>query len=126
MQCEIQDTGGNWHSITGMIAAQGWKVSRNDVDGANAGRNMLGNMIRDRVAIKTRIDVKLRAITKAEKDQINVWLNPTSFYMRYKDDADVSWTTLLVYSNNYSWQYCVKQANGEEYYFNFGFPFIEI
>lgn len=126
MEVEILDTGGNWNPITHLIAYQGWKTSRNDIDGPNAGRNQLGNMIRDRVAQKYRHDVTLIPITKQTVDWLNDLLNPVEFYIRYKDDHSTTWTQELVYSNNYSWTYCQKKADGREYYNGFSFPFVEI
>lgn len=120
------DTGGTWHSITHLIAAEGWKESRNDIDGSSAGRNILGDMIRDLVARKARYDVTLRPITKAEKDFINDLLYPSEFYVRFKEDGDVSWTQRLMYSNNYSWVYFRKGINGVEMYKGFSFPLVEI
>jgi hypothetical protein len=127
MQCEIYyESNATWYPITDLIAYQGWKESRYDIDGPSAGRNQQGTMIRDRVTIKTRIDVDLVPLTKAQKDMINALLLPVSFWIRYKDDDDAAWTQKQVYSNNFSWKYYQKMVNGTEYFFEFSFPFVEI
>ena len=125
MQCQVLNSSNTWVDISDLIAFQGWTEKRNDIDGPNAGRNQLGNMIRDRVGIKARYDVNCVPMTSDQVDLLNSLLYPTQFYMRFKRETDISWTQKLVYSNNYSWQYCQK-IHGIDYYFNFSFPFIEI
>jgi len=125
MQCQVMDSNNTWVDISHLIAYQGWTEKRNDIDGPNAGRNQSGNMIRDRVAIKARYDVNCVPMTATDVDMLNTLLYPTQFYMRFKRETDITWTQKLVYSNNYSWKYYQK-INGIDYYFEFGFPFIEI
>ena len=125
MQCQVLNSANTWVDISHLIAYQGWTEKRNDIDGPNAGRNQQGMMIRDRVAIKARYDVECVPMTGADIDMMNDLLYPTQFYMRFKKETDASWTQKLVYSNNYSWKYYQK-INGIDYYFEFGFPFIEI
>lgn len=125
MQCQVLNSSNTWVDISDLIAFQGWTEKRNDIDGPNAGRNQQGTMIRDRVAIKARYDVNCVAMTSDQVDLLNSLLYPSQFYMRFKRETDISWTQKLVYSNNYSWQYCQK-IRGIDYYFNFSFPFIEI
>lgn len=124
MTCQIAN-GGSWLDITPFIAKGGWKDSRNDVEGNNAGRNIEGTMIRDRVAIKYRIDVTCIPLKKTELDAIRAVLYPESFQIRFKDDASNVWTYRTVYSNNFSWTYCMKKGDAE-YYEGFSFPLIDM
>jgi len=124
MVCELQN-GSGWYDITPYIKFGGWKDSRNDVDGSNAGRNIEGTMIRDRVATKYRVDITCTPITKQILDTIKNLIYPVSFQMRFRDDSSSDWTYRTVYSNNFSWTYLLKKGN-VEYYDGFTFPLIEV
>lgn len=123
MYCLITN-GGTSVDITPYIAYQGWKPSRNDVDGTNAGRNIVGTMIRDLVATKRRIDVTCIPMPQTTLQRLLTILDGESFYVTY-DDAQYGRVTKLMYTNNYSWQYCQKYPNSE-FYSGFAFPLIEI
>lgn len=126
MQCEILDSNNDWIPITSLIKDDGWSETINSIDGPNAGRNMLGTMIRDWICDKLSVNVTLKVISKTQKDLILSLIRRESFSMRYKDDADLSWTTLSVYSNGVSWKRRFTNPSGIEYFSDFTFPFIEM
>lgn len=126
MEFEIQAADSSWVALTGKVASGGWKESYQDIDGPNAGRNMLGTMIRDVVTSKSRYDVTLRIVTKSEKDLILSLLRRPQFNMRFKEEGDSSWTQKLVYTNNYSWTHYRTKPGGTETFQSFSFPLIEI
>ena len=95
--------------ITNMIAFQGVKWSRNDIDGPNAGRTMSGLMIRDRVATKIRLDITCRPLTS---DDLNTLLNlilPEFVTVTYEDPMD-GLVTRTMYANNNGAQFYMKKT----------------
>lgn len=123
MYCAITNNGVTVN-ITPYIAYQGWKPSRNDVDGPNAGRNIVGTMIRDLVTTKRRIDVTCIPMPAETMRTLLSILDSDSFTVTY-DDVQYGRVSKRMYANNYSWQYCQKYPNSE-LYFGFAFPLIEI
>ena len=71
--------------ITGYIAAEGVEWSRNDIDGPNAGRNLSGTEIRDRIATKIRMDVTCRPLSFEEQQTIMNLLYPEFVSVTYTD-----------------------------------------
>lgn len=110
--------------ITDFIAFRGLKWSRNDVDGPNAGRNMSGSMIRDRVGTKMRLDVTCRPLRNSEHQLLMNLLMP-EFVSVYYDDPVRGTGTCIMYANNHSSEYCMRKANGEEWWHNVSFPLVE-
>lgn len=123
MYCVISN-GDNRVDITPYIAYQGWKPSRYDVDGPNAGRNMAGYMIRDLITTKRRIDVTCIPMPDYDMKTLLDILDGESFMVTY-DDVQYGRVTKEMYSNNYSWTYCQKYKDGRQLYFGFAFPLIE-
>lgn len=122
MNCTI--TNGNITvDITPYIAFQGWKPSRNDVDGPNAGRNLSGTMIRDFITTKRRIDVTCTPMPEDALANLLEVLDGEGFYATY-DDVQYGQVTKHMYSNNYSWTYCQRMAQGE-WYMGLTFPMVE-
>ena len=114
----------NGTNITNYIAYQGVKWSRNDVDGPNAGRNMVGSMVRDRVSIKIRLDIKCRPLTGAEHQLVLNLLMPEFVTVMY-DDPMYGRVTKIMYANNNSSEFCIKKSDKLEYWHNVTFPLIE-
>lgn len=120
----IQDANLNWVDITPYIAHGGLKWSRNDVDGANAGRTQDGTMERDRVAIKYRWDVTCRPLTASEQATLLTLINDQYFLLEYTDPVDNAVKTAECYSNNFPSTYLIQYPNGTEYWNGLAFPVI--
>lgn len=69
----------------------GFSISVQDVDSASTGRGADGNMIRDRVAIKRKINLKFPPLTTSEMSNILSAVSGVSFSVEYPDP--VSGTT---------------------------------
>ena len=110
--------------ITRLIKFQGVKWSRNDVDGPNAGRNLLGEMIRDRVATKMRLDISCHPMVKEDHDMLMNLLMPEFVTVQY-DDPVYGFISKVMYANNNSSEYCILRENGVEYWHNVNFPLVE-
>ena len=114
----------NGTDITKYIRHRGVKWSRNDVDGPNAGRNLSGTMIRDRVATKIRLDVNCKPLTDEEHSRLMNILSPDRVSVSYDDPCD-GFVTKIMYANNHSSEYLMR-TRATEYWYNVSFPLIEI
>ena len=114
----------NGTDITDFIAFQGVKWSRNDVDGPNAGRNMAGNMVRDRRGTAIRMDISCRPLKESEHKQLMQLLEPEFISVSY-DDPMFGQVSSVMYSNNHSSDFCIKRVNGEDLWHNVSFPLID-
>lgn len=110
--------------ITQYIANGGVKWSRNDVDGPNAGRTMSGDMIRDRVATKIRLDITCRPLTEDELSYIMNLLLPEFVSVTY-DDPLYGVVTKTMYANNHGAEYMFRSRDGKDYWRNVTFPLVE-
>ena len=111
--------------ITSYIQHQGIKWSRNDVDGPNAGRNLAGTMIRDRVATKIRLDITCHPLTEDQHRTLLRAILPEYVTVNVTDPMYGS-TSMTMYSNNNSSEHCVITEDGVEYWHNITFPLIEV
>ena len=110
--------------ITDYIQYQGIKWSRNDIDGQNAGRNLAGEMIRDRVSTKIRLDITCRPLKEADHRILMNLLLPELVSVTY-DDPAYGRVTKVMYANNHSSEHCIVTIKGVEYWHNISFPLIE-
>ena len=127
MTVEIYDNStSSWFDITPLIAWQGITFSRNDVDGPNAGRNMRGEMMRDRIAIKEKMNVTTRQLTRAQMAKLQTLLAPAVLNVRVTPyTATNAPAVFLMYSNNVKSSYVIHRANGEDLQ-TVTFPLIEV
>ena len=112
------------NDITDLIAFQGVKWSRNDVDGPNVGRNLAGSMIRDRVATKIRLDITCRPLDGEEHMMLLNLILPEYVSVQY-DDPMYGHVSKVMYSNNNSSNYCIRRESGKELWHDISFPLIE-
>ena len=110
--------------ITDLIAYNGFKWGRHDVDGQNAGRNINGTMIRDRVAVKVRLDITCRPLTDSEHTMLMQLLVPEFVQVTYEDPID-GLTTKTMYANNHNSTFLIKKPWGTEYWGSVTFPLVE-
>lgn len=108
------------------IAKQGIKWTRNDIDGPNAGRTQ-GNatMIRDRVAIKIRLDITCRPMTAAETKIVLQAIEPEFVTVTYDDPMSGEVVSRTMYSNNIPATYLLYRPDGTEWWSGITFPLIE-
>ena len=111
--------------ITSYIAYGGLKWSRQDVDSADAGRDMAGYMHRGRVATKIRLDVTCRLLNSTELYTVLNLLLPEQVAVTYNDPM-LGTVTKLMYANNNPAVYQIKKSNGDEYWSGVTFPLIEV
>ena len=85
---------------------------------------MSGNMIRDRVGTKIRMDITCRPLKDSEHKQL-MQLLMSEFVTVYYDDPVYGVCSKIMYANNHNSEYCIKRPNGDEYWHNVSFPLIE-
>lgn len=117
---------GDMVNIVPFIGYQGLTVTRNDVDGPNAGRALNGLMIRDRVATKLKWEVTLLAtIREDEARAIYNLVFPETFHITTDFPTGAS-KTYTVYSNNVPLQFCLNTDRGTAYYTGVQIPIVEV
>lgn len=110
--------------MTPYIAAKnGIKWTRNDLEAPNAGRLLNGTMMRGRVAIKMKLEVTCRPLTKSELSTVLNLIKP-EFVTVYYDDPQDGVSIRTMYSNNVPATFLVKRSNGEERW-TLTFPLVE-
>lgn len=111
--------------IVPYIFKQGLKWQRTDVDGEGAGRDLSGDLRRNRVAIKRRLDVTCRPLTEKETALILTAILPEWVNVRYTDPQTNSVVTRTMYSNNIPASFLIRRRDGTELWDGITFPLIE-
>lgn len=89
----------NGVDITDWIAENGIKWTRNDLDGPNAGRTLSGLMIRDRVAVKIKLQITCKDLNGTDlRTLLNLIYEP--YVQVTYDDPLYGTVTKTMYSNN--------------------------
>ena len=110
--------------ITPFIKYQGFKWTRSDIDGSDAGRTMDGVMQRNRVATKIRLDISCRPMRTAEASRVLSAIMPQFVTVTYTDPQVGGDVTKVMYSNNNPASYCINKG-GYELWHGIDFPLIE-
>ena len=107
------------------IAYNGFKWQRSDVDGPDAGRDLSGNLHRDRVATKRRLDVTCRPLKTAEVQIVLTAIMPEWVTVEYLDPQEGLVVTKTMYSNNNPATFLIRHSDGTEWWNGITFPLIE-
>lgn len=110
--------------VTDLIAYNGVKWTRNDIDGPNTGRTLSGKMVRDRVATKIRLDITCRAMTLSELRPLLNLIYPVFVSVTY-DDPMLGNVTKVMYSNNNGASLLQKVSDTDEMWTGITFPLVE-
>jgi len=86
--------------ITPYVGFGGIEWTRNDIDGANAGRTISGLMIRDRIATKDKIKVTCRPLTTEELTTVLTALEPEYLSVSYTNPRTGSSVTKTMYCSS--------------------------
>lgn len=100
--------------ITPYIAYNGLTMTREDVDGPDAGRDLSAELHRNRVATKYRWDVTCRPLYSKELGLILRLIKPEWITVRYYDPELESVVAHTMYSNNGSLSYQQRYREGRE------------
>ena len=106
------------------VKHRGFKRTRSDIDGPDAGRTMDAKMHRFRIAKKIRLDISCRPL-KQEETRILLPLLENEFVSVTYQDPAYGVVTKTMYSNNNPSNYLIRKNNGDEYWDGIEFPLIE-
>jgi len=106
------------------ISLGGIKWQRSDVDGPNTGRGLNGQLIRDRLGIKRRLDVTCKPLTTSEASRILTAIEPEWVTVTFTDPMSGTTVTKTMYSNNIPASIAMIK-DGVEYWNGITFPLIE-
>lgn len=123
MLVTIGGTGGT--DITQYIAYGGFKWQRNDIDGPTTGRTLDGMLIRDRLAVKERLDITCHPLTTAELAIVMALIEPEWVSVTYISPRTGGTVTKTMYSNNIPVSFLFARPDGTEYWGGVTFPLIE-
>lgn len=107
------------------VAHGGFKWQRSDVDGTDAGRDLAGDLHRNRVATKRRLDITCRPLTNAEIKIVLTLIMPEWVTVEYYDPQAGAVVSKRMYSNNNPASYLFAQPDGTEVWGGVTFPLIE-
>ena len=110
--------------VSPYVAYKGFKWTRNDIDGPDAGRTMDARMHRLRVATKIRLDITCRPMTTEETRILLPAILPEYVNVTY-DDPMYGRVTKLMYSNNNPASFLMQKPNGTEWWDGITFPLVE-
>lgn len=111
--------------ITPYVGYGGIKWQREDIDGPGAGRDLTGDLRRNRVATKRRLDVTCHLLTSEELRIVLSAVMPEWVTVRYYDPQEGQVVTRTMYSNNNPVSYQIHKPDGREYWSGITFPLIE-
>ena len=106
------------------VAYGGFQWQRSDVDGPGAGRDLTGDLRRNRVATKRRLDITCRPLKASEAQIVLTAIMPEWVTVRYTD-PQAGVVTRTMYSNNHPASFLMKKADGTEWWSGITFPLIE-
>lgn len=120
MVCKINGT-----DIVPYIAYGGFKWQRSDVDGPGAGRDLTGDLRRNRVATKRRLDITCCPLKGPEVSLILSLIMPEWVEVTYYDPQQGAVITKTMYSNNNPASFQIMKPDGTEWWSGITFPLIE-
>lgn len=115
----------NGVDIVPYIAYGGFKWQRSDVDGPDAGRDLSGDLRRNRVATKRRLDITCRILRAREVSLVLSLIMPEWVQVTYYDPQMGGVITKTMYSNNHPASFQIKHPDGTEWWSGVTFPLIE-
>lgn len=111
--------------ITPYIAKEGFSWKREDIDGPGAGRTLdNGNLRRDRLTTKYRIDITCRPLKTHEASTVLKAIKPEWVQVTYLDPEEGDFVTRKMYSNNIPAQFKLKRRDGDILWVGITFPLI--
>ena len=115
---------GAYTDLTPYLAFGGLKWSRNDIDAAGSGRTQDGNLHRNRVAIKVRLDCTCKPLEQTDATTVLTAIKPQWLEVQYFDPQEGSVQTKKMYSNNIPATFCIQHGT-KQYWTGIAFPLIE-
>ena len=111
--------------ITRYIKHKGIKWTRNDIDSANAGRNLAGTMNRGRVITKVKLELSCLALNQSQTETLLSLIYPEYVTVDYIDPQLGERTGIQFYSNNVPATFCALKTDGSMEWDDISFPLVE-
>lgn len=110
--------------IAPLIAHKGIKWTRNDIDSANAGRNLAGTMNRGRVCTKVKLEIKCIPMNDSQIRTLLNLIYPEYVSVHYID-PQYGERMVQFYSNNVPATVCYQDTDGNILFDEVSFPLVE-
>lgn len=111
--------------VTGLIAPDGYEITRYSVDGSNAGETMDGTMIREWIGDKEKGQFTCRPLTDQECRALLTLLHNEFVTVSWISPYEGLRENLTMYSNNIPAKFLIKDAYGRLRWDGIKFPLIE-
>ena len=111
--------------FTDYIAFGGYKWQREDADGPGAGRDLTGDLTRNRLATKRRLDITCRPLNDQECAKILTAIMPEWVTVQYYDPQQGGMVTYTMYSNNNPATHEIHYRDGTSMWSGVTFPLIQ-
>lgn len=127
---EINFNDGSFHFVidgydfSKIITYKGLKWTRNDIDSANAGRNLAGRMNRGRVVTKVKFEVSCIPLRQEIVHKVLLIIHPEYVDVHYVDPLHGE-RTVQFYSNNVPTTFCTQATDGSLLWDDLSFPLVE-
>lgn len=110
--------------IAKVIKAKGIKWTRNDIDSANAGRNLAGTMNRGRVCQKVKLEISCIDLEQSVVTPLLQLIDP-EYVMVHYNDPKMGERLVQFYSNNVPATFCTQATDGSLLWSDISFPLVE-
>ena len=125
MRVEVEYNG-TWVDITDYIKFEGADFGRHDVEAPDAGRNLSGDMIRARVAIKQRVDLQTVPLDNVQTAALHTYILPPTVRFRISPYPSTNAPMIMtMYSNEVKTHYLMHRSDGTDIY-TITFPLVEV
>lgn len=111
--------------MTPYVAYGGFKWQRNDIEGSDAGRDLTGQLRRNRISTKIRLDITCRLLTSAEAHIVLSAIMPEYVSVRYYDPEAGGVVTKIMYANNNPASFQLRKPDGTVWWSGITFPLVE-
>ena len=115
----------NGVDIARIIKHKGIKWTRNDIDSANAGRNLAGTMNRGRVTSKIKLEITCLPLNQDQAQELLRLIDPEYVTVDYIDPKLGVRTGIQFYSNNVPATFCSVKTDGSMEWDDISFPLVE-
>lgn len=112
-------------NMTPYIAFGGLQWQRSDIDDSDTGRDLAGDLRRNRVATKRRLDVTCKPLKSRDLKNVLTAIMPEFVTVRYYDPQEGALVSRTMYSNNNPATFALKKPDGTVYWTGVTFPLIE-
>lgn len=112
-------------NLTPYIAYGGYGWQREDIDGEGSGRDLTGELRRNRIAVKLRLDIVCTPLSGKNASLVLKTIHPEFVKVRFLDPEAGDFIERIMYSNRIPAKFLKKNRNGTYMWQGITFPLIE-